>query len=312
MEKLIFFVCPKCKENLYVKDDKHIYCSNTKCSYFSISFIEVDGKYVLIDFDKSIAVKEDFEITQGESNVIRRNKSVLLNLLKKLIFGVNNQTIKNYKYLSDELNSVNSPKILIVGGGELGAGMSEFMSRNKNNIISFDIYNSPHVDFIGDAHSIPCRDNFFDLVIIQAVLEHVLNPSEVVSEIYRVLKKNGLVYAETPFMQQVHEGPYDFTRFTESGHRYLFKNFKLIKSGYTKGVGTALLWSIDYFFSGIFRNRLLGKIIKSFFFWLRFFDKFVPNKYNIDGASGNYFIGSKNEVFIENELDIVEYYNGAQ
>ena len=58
-----------------------------------------------------------------------------------------------------------------------------------------------------------------DLVIIQAVLEHVMYPNKVVSEIYRVLKNDGLIYSETPFMQQVHEGPYDFSRFTESGHR---------------------------------------------------------------------------------------------
>jgi len=58
-------------------------------------------------------------------------------------------------------------------------------------------------------------------MLVQAGLEHVRDLWQVVAEIHRVLKDDGLVYAETPFMQQVHEGPYDFTRFTESGHRYL-------------------------------------------------------------------------------------------
>ncbi len=49
-------------------------------------------------------------------------------------------------------------------------------------------------------------------------------------EIHRVLKDDGIVYADTPFMQQVHEGAYDFTRFTLSGHRWLFKNFALLDS----------------------------------------------------------------------------------
>jgi SAM-dependent methyltransferase len=40
---------------------------------------------------------------------------------------------------------------------------------------------------------------------IQAVLEHALDPPVVVAEIYRVLKPGGLVYADTPFMQRVHE-----------------------------------------------------------------------------------------------------------
>ena len=50
-------------------------------------------------------------------------------------------------------------------------------------------------------------------------------------EIYRVLKSDGIVYIETPFMQQVHGGKYDFTRFTYLGHRRLFARFQEIESG---------------------------------------------------------------------------------
>ncbi|CAH2407660.1 hypothetical protein MES5069_620012 [Mesorhizobium escarrei] len=32
-------------------------------------------------------------------------------------------------------------------------------------------------------------------------------------------------------MQQVHEGAYDFTRFTELGHRWLFRRFETISRG---------------------------------------------------------------------------------
>ncbi len=84
-------------------------------------------------------------------------------------------------------------------------------------IAAFDIYYSANVQFIADAHSILLRDASVDAVVIQAVLEHVLDPQQVVDEIWRVLKPSGLVYAETPFLQHVHEGAYDFTRFTESG-----------------------------------------------------------------------------------------------
>ncbi len=54
----------------------------------------------------------------------------------------------------------------------------------------------------------------------------MLEPERVVSEIARVLKPAGMVYSEIPFMQQVHEGAYDFTRFTDSGQRWLFRQFK--------------------------------------------------------------------------------------
>ena len=37
-------------------------------------------------------------------------------------------------------------------------------------------------------------------MLVQAGLEHVRDPWQVVAEIHRVLKDDGLVYAETPFM----------------------------------------------------------------------------------------------------------------
>ena len=63
----------------------------------------------------------------------------------------------------------------------------------------------------------------------------MVEPEKVVAEIYRVLKENGIVYAETPFMQQVHEGAYDFTRYTVLGHRYLFRQFHALSIGGNKG-----------------------------------------------------------------------------
>ena len=48
----------------------------------------------------------------------------------------------------------------------------------------------------------PFPDSSFNIVIIQAVLEHVLNPQKVVKEINRVLKNKGIIYSETPFYSQ--------------------------------------------------------------------------------------------------------------
>ena len=84
------------------------------------------------------------------------------------------------------------------------------------DLISFDVYASPATQFVGDGHSIPLADGSVDGVIVQAVLEHVLEPTIVADEIHRVLRTGGIVYADTPFLQQVHEGAYDFTRFTDS------------------------------------------------------------------------------------------------
>ncbi len=132
-----------------------------------------------------------------------------------------------------------------------------------------------------------------------------------VSEICRVLKNDGIVYAETPFLQQVHEGAYDFTRFTESGHRYLFNQFKLIRSGVIAGSGTQLLWSIDFFFRGLFRSRKIGKLSKLVFFWLQYFDNWIPEEYAIDSASSVFFLGVKQDFPISSQ-EIIEHYQGSQ
>ena len=60
---------------------------------------------------------------------------------------------------------------------------------NHNQIDSLDIYPSPNVNLIADAHYLPFPKESYDIIIIQAVLEHVINPYKVVSEIYRILKK---------------------------------------------------------------------------------------------------------------------------
>src|SRR5207244_1565848 len=81
------------------------------------------------------------------------------------------------------------------------------------------------------------------------------------AEIWRVLKPDGLVCAETPFMQQVHGGCYDFIRFSLLGHRRLFQAFEEVRSGIAVGPGTALAWSWTYFltsFCGTGRLRPLA------------------------------------------------------
>jgi SAM-dependent methyltransferase len=298
--------CPYCKNKLSVK----LICSNNLCIKFQTKLDFVKNKPVLIDFKNFVHNKKDFLNYLNKIKKVR-TKSFVWNFFKSIVDGNPIVTKRNIQTISDELFNIDNPSILIIGGGTIGNGFEDFYFKYKNNITSFDIYYSQNIDFIADAHNIPFLNKTFDLIIIQAVLEHVLYPNKVVHEINRVLKINGYVYAETPFMQQVHEGAYDFTRFTDSGHRLLFSDFTLLKSGFVSGVGTSLLWSIDYFFSALFRTKVAGKISKLIFFWLRFFDLIVPSRYNIDGASGVYFLGIKQNKTLR-DSNIIEYYNGSQ
>ncbi|MFC5165716.1 class I SAM-dependent methyltransferase [Nonomuraea angiospora] len=133
--------------------------------------------------------------------------------------------------------------------------------------------------FVADAHEISLPDGSVDAVIAQAVLEHVPDPWLVVSEIHRVLRLDGVVYAETPFMQQVHEGAYDFCRFTESGRRRLFRNFTQIDSGPIGGPGLQAVRNTDFFLCGMLRSNPAGSTTRRFtkpvFTYL---DRFVPRR----------------------------------
>jgi ubiquinone/menaquinone biosynthesis C-methylase UbiE len=176
--------------------------------------------------------------------------------------------------------------------------------------VAFDVYATENVQLIADGHQIPFANGTFDAVIVQAVLEHVVDPWTVVQEIHRVLRMGGVVYAETPFLQQVHEGAYDFTRFTESGHRYLFKDFDLIRSGASAGPGTQTVWTVEHLARSVFRSRMTGKMAKAAFFWVRYLDMIIPTPYQIDSASGVFFMGRKNGRTISVE-EIVQHYSGA-
>ena len=114
-----------------------------------------------------------------------------------------------------------------------------------------DIDKQADVDIFCDAHELSFKDEVFDGVISTAVLEHVLYPDKVIHEIHRVLKKDGFIYSEIPFLQSVHEGAYDFMRYTLSGHRRLLEYFKEIEVGMVAGPGTALVWSLVDFSKSI-------------------------------------------------------------
>jgi SAM-dependent methyltransferase len=305
--------CPVCKSKLFIRNN-NLFCINNNCIYSKSPFIVTSGKNVLIDFYNSIVSKETLVKSSATSLVKRRNiDSNIKTILKRILNGSNSVSKDNFKLCSQLLKEIDSPKILIIGGGTIGAGSETIYKTYRESIISFDVYNSENVDFIADAHSIPLVEESIDLIIIQAILEHVISPCTVVNECFRVLKKNGLIYAETPFLQHVHEGPYDFSRFTMLGHRLLFKQFLEIRSGFVGGLGHSILWSIEYFVRGLFRNRSVGKIAKALFFWIRWFELIIPDSYNIDGACGSFFIGRKSDIVFQlNPENLVNEYRGAQ
>ncbi|MDZ7620028.1 MAG: methyltransferase domain-containing protein, partial [Patescibacteria group bacterium] len=269
-----------------------------------------NGYPVLIPFEQSVLSEE--EVKALASPISRDTYRGIRKAMKDLVSPSNAKMVEHLAVISSELAQHAEPaRVLVVGGASLGRGLEPFYARKDIGVVAFDVYASPCVQFVADAHYIPVADACFDAVVVQMVLEHVLDARRVVSEIHRVLKPAGLVYATTPFLLNVHEGAYDFTRFTESGLRYLFKDFELIRSGALAGVGTQLLWALDGFGKGVFRSRMAGKLMKVLFCWLRRFDRLTPEAYNIASAAEVYFWGRKSEHTLAPKAAI-DHYQGAQ
>jgi SAM-dependent methyltransferase len=220
---------------------------------------------------------------------------------------------RNYRDLGRRLlQRTGRPRVLIVGGSIVGEGMQSLAGLPGIEYIETDVSFGPRTGLICDGHSLPFADRSFDAVIFQAVLEHVVDPTRCVAEAHRVLADDGLVYAETPFMQQVHGGRYDFARFTDLGHRRLFRAFERLDSGVTCGPGMALAWAYRYLLLSFVRRpatrAAVGLFARATAFWLKYLDRILldrPGAY--DAASGYYFLGQKSDVILSDRALIVQY-----
>lgn len=265
-------------------------------------FLTTAGQPVLVDFERSILERGGFVAREGASPISRKGAPAAL---RRLLKGRNAAAERTAAALNGRL-----PKgalVLVVGGGAVGSG-AEGLYAGHLETVGLDIYASPNTRVVADAHDLPFVDESFDAVWIQAVLEHVLDPARVAAEIWRVLRPDGLVFADTPFMQPVHEGGYDFTRFSNSGHRWLFRRFEEIESGVSGGAGSALLWSIRYFIRAVTGSPRLGAAAVVPLFWLRFFDG--SSREQADAAAGVYFFGRKSAADL-GPADILDFYYGS-
>ena len=197
----------------------------------------------------------------------------------------------------------------------IGAGDSRFQIEGKACIVYTDVALAEDTHLIADAHDIPFTDNTFDAVFAVAVLEHVADPYRCVAEIQRVLKPSrGRVYAVTPFLQQVHLGRYDFTRFTAIGHRRLFRWFDEDRSGVACGPGMVMAWSIEYLLSSMAEGRVMHsqlRTISRFIGWpFLLLDGWLARKRGAyDSASAYYFYGRLRDKPVP-DRDIVKTYRG--
>lgn len=110
---------------------------------------------------------------------------------------------------------------------------------NKTSYIGLDyfdtamhMYNSD-VDIYANAEHLPFMDQTIDAILMFDVLEHIGNGEKAIQEACRVLKPEGRMIVQIPFIYPVHDAPYDFRRPTKYGLKMLMErnNFTIESFG---------------------------------------------------------------------------------
>jgi uncharacterized protein YbaR (Trm112 family) len=287
-----------------------------------------DGVPVLIDPERSLFDPASELQSQagaaGRPGRRQRLRTTAWTVGRRLVpsIGLNVRADDNYRHLGRLLSPPESDgadptrRVLIVGGAVEGYGINELLALPYVEAVETDVVMGPRTQVLADAHDLPFADGSFHAVVVQGVLGNVADPTRVVAEIHRVLMPDGLVYAETNFLQGVVLGPYDFTRYTHVGHRRLFRHFDEVSSGVQCGPGMMLAWAVVWFLMALGgRSRPARMALRGgapfLVFWLKYLDRYLVDKPGAyDAASATFFLGRRRTSPVP-DREILRSYRGA-
>ncbi len=311
--------CPACGAPLASRPDGFA-CTGAACGR---EYPVVQGVPVLVDESRSLLRIADYRdrerVLVADGDARRSGWRALAARLYGMIPDVadNPASSANYARFASALAARGgAPRVLVVGGREVGQGMQALLETRGIELVETDIDFGPRTRLVCDAHQLPFADGSFDGLVIQAVLEHVLDPWACVEEIHRVLRPDGLVYAETPFLYRRHGGPFDFTRFTFLGHRRLFRRFREEAAGAAVGPGVALALGYTGFLLALSRRRAVRAFLRVFgrltSFWLKYVDRaLLRNDAALDAAAGFYFLGRRSEETLP-DRELIRQFRGMR
>jgi SAM-dependent methyltransferase len=279
--------CPHCRSRLSAAE-------LLLCECCGNVYPIISGIPILIDEATSNFRLRSYQHPQSLSKGERAKRSLRW-LLPTISLNV--AARRNYARFRDiVLAMARKPRVLIIGGATVGVGLRELLADTRIEFVESDIVIDERTSLVCDAHTLPFADQSFDGVIVQTVLLYLQQYQRCIAEMLRVLKPGGAVYSETPFMEQVVGGAYDFYRFTLTGHEYNFRDFERVSSGITGGPAMATAWSIQYLLLSFTKSTAFRAAIRIFckctLFWMKYLDLVLVTKPGaVDAAAGTYFLG---------------------
>lgn len=133
-------------------------------------------------------------------------------------------------YLEQHAVQYASGDLLDVGCGakpyrELFSNVSRYVGTDHESEVDTRRANMPDraqsIDVYADAERLPFEAESFDTVVATQLIEHLPHPGVFASEASRVLRAGGHLILTFPLVNQLHEEPHDYFRFTEHGTRVL-------------------------------------------------------------------------------------------
>lgn len=166
----------------------------------------------------------------------------------------------------------------------LGSGVNKVY--DNPGLINFDIAPHENTQVAGDGEQLPFRDQVFDGVVLDAVIEHLAHPHRVIAEVRRVLKPGGVVLAHVPFLYPFHAAPHDYQRYTPMGLRMLFEEFEVLEAGSDRRPGRAVLEVMTAYAAGFSDNRAISYALRWLTAWawqpVKWLDRWLSRKARAD------------------------------
>jgi len=109
----------------------------------------------------------------------------------------------------------NGGLVLDLGGNRIAKrGLFDIEGYNLR-VVYANLSAAKRPDVQAEAEYLPFTGGNFDAVVCSELLEHVPEPTAVLSEVHRVLRQEGTLLMCVPFMNRIHGDPHDYGRYTD-------------------------------------------------------------------------------------------------
>lgn len=235
--------CPACR-SLLTRDGELIGCPACGASY------EItDGTPILLPRGVR-APALDARWDPGVRRVIPPRLLALLEPYRDLLLPSLTYKSRSSREIVSRFVASLGPDAVILN---VGSGRTDYGPQVAN----LEIEPGPGVDLVGVAEHLPIADGACAGVILMAVLEHVEDAHRTLGEARRVLRPDGVLLVDVPFIQGYHPSPGDYRRYTEPGLRAEVTRlgFTVEESGVAVGPGSAAAWVASEFLALLVSGR---------------------------------------------------------